>query len=82
MSDCPRELQEIFSHLQNKVKTKYSEDQVRITKYTAVSGFLFLRLLCPGIKNSIVHNIYYLTAILGPKLFYIMDRHPDVNTNR
>lgn len=43
----------MFRHLQSKVKTKYGEEH--ITRYTAVSGFLFLRFWGP--------------AILGPKLF-------------
>jgi len=68
LASCPPEFQEIFHHIQSKVTSNYPEDQVRITKYTAVSGFIFLRFFCP--------------AILGPKLFTLMNEHPDVNTNR
>ena len=68
VNECPHQLRLVFSHLQSEVKKQYTSEEVKITKYTAVSGFIFLRFFCP--------------AILGPKLFNIMDNHPDVNTNR
>jgi len=51
-----------------KVKESFPPDKVAVTKYTVVSGFIFLRFFNP--------------AILGPKLFYLMDIHPDVKVNR
>ena len=38
------------------------------SKYTAVSGFLFLR--------------FYVPAILGPKLFGLRENHADKNVSR
>jgi len=68
LNQCPVEFREIFHHMQAKVQDNYASDQVAVTKYTVVSGFIFLRFFCP--------------AILGPKLFNLMDEHPSVETNR
>ena len=46
----------------------YSEEEIETVKYTAISGFLFLRFFCP--------------SILGPKLFDLMKEHPDMKTSR
>lgn len=62
----------MFSHLQRRLTEKFSDpsssntngakspepDLAGLARYTGVSGFVFLRLICP--------------AILGPKLFYIV----------
>lgn len=69
-----RELLRVFSHLQRRLTEKFSDpssssanangtkapepDLAGLARYTGVSGFVFLRLICP--------------AILGPKLFYIV----------
>ncbi|KAI7821555.1 hypothetical protein BC939DRAFT_455518 [Gamsiella multidivaricata] len=65
----PKDLLRVFSHLQKRLDEKFS-DQVpsdksnqdpelaHLARYTGVSGFVFLRLICP--------------AILGPKLFHIV----------
>lgn len=69
-----RELLKVFSHLQRRLTEKFSDpssssanangtkspepDLAGLARYTGVSGFVFLRLICP--------------AILGPKLFYIV----------
>jgi len=68
LDNCPIEFRLIFQHIQNKVKDNFRAEQIAVTKYTAVSGFIFLRFFCP--------------AILGPKLFSLMDEHPDVDINR
>ncbi len=52
------ELRVLFHHLQRSVIKRFGnnrEDRYLSVRYTAVSGFLFLRLFCP--------------AILNPKLF-------------
>ncbi|KAG0081732.1 hypothetical protein BGZ90_005375 [Linnemannia elongata] len=43
-------------------------DLAGLARYTGVSGFVFLRLICP--------------AILGPKLFYIVREHPEARAHR
>ncbi|KAJ3124244.1 hypothetical protein HK098_001306 [Nowakowskiella sp. JEL0407] len=63
---CPRELVELFSHIKNIVSKKFPANPQ--VKYCAISGFIFLRFFCP--------------AILSPKLFYLMNEHPDPNTAR
>jgi len=66
--NCPPEFRQIFHHIRSKVTQVYPQEKILITKYTAVTGFIFLRYFCP--------------AILGPKLFHLMDEHPSINTNR
>lgn len=51
----------LFQHVQNEVGARFPNDQV--VRYTGVSGFLFLRLIC--------------AAILGPKLFDLKADHPE-----
>ncbi|KAI7869002.1 Rho GTPase activation protein [Spinellus fusiger] len=70
---CPEELRQIFSHLQSVIIKKFELDQnpespKQSARYTCVSGFLFLRLICP--------------AIVSPKLFGIVRDHPDSKTSR
>jgi hypothetical protein len=57
---CPASFRNIFEELQRKVTTKFPEDPV--VRYTAPSGFIFLRFFCP--------------ALLGPKLFGLANEHP------
>ncbi|KAF9934878.1 hypothetical protein FBU30_010145 [Linnemannia zychae] len=76
----PKELLKVFSHLQRRLTEKFSEPASNgsqspepehvagLARYTGVSGFVFLRLICP--------------AILGPKLFYIVREHPEVRAHR
>jgi len=53
-------MKEIFQHVQQTVAKKWpKEHQV---KFTAISGFFFLRFICP--------------AILGPRQFNLMPEHP------
>lgn len=58
---CPPDLRDIFFHIQESVQEKFPED--RLVKFIGVSGFLFLRFICP--------------AILGPKLFDLASDHPN-----
>ncbi|KAF9583097.1 hypothetical protein BGW38_010257, partial [Lunasporangiospora selenospora] len=78
----PRELLLVFSHLQRRLIAKFPEsprlasgvvDQKEAelasqARYTGVSGFVFLRLICP--------------AILTPKLFNIVREHPEARAHR
>ncbi|KYR02117.1 RasGTPase-activating protein [Tieghemostelium lacteum] len=66
VNHCPGPLREVFRSIQTKVHERYPKDE--ITKYTAVSGFIFLRFFCP--------------AILAPKLFELMPDHPGIKTTR
>lgn len=59
-SECPRHLSYIFEHIQMEVQKQFPKEAN--SKYAGVSGFLFLRFICP--------------AILGPKLFDITRDHP------
>lgn len=69
-NQCPRELRCFFNHLRKIISEKFenSPEQLVMTKYTCVSGFLFLRLFCP--------------AVLSPKLFGLVKEHPDPKTHR
>ncbi|KAF9431002.1 hypothetical protein BGZ94_000469 [Podila epigama] len=87
----PRELLQVFSHLQRRLTDKFSTpgstgtgnntkqgaysgdpdsdpELASLARYTGVSGFVFLRLICP--------------AILGPKLFHIVREHPEPRAHR
>ncbi|KAI1295006.1 hypothetical protein EDD11_008058, partial [Mortierella claussenii] len=75
----PRDLLLVFSHLQRRLTEKFSDrrpsgemdpdsELASLARYTGVSGFVFLRLICP--------------AILGPKLFYIVREHPEAKVHR
>ncbi|KAJ3298345.1 hypothetical protein HK104_010810, partial [Borealophlyctis nickersoniae] len=52
-ADFPPRLREIFHFMQEEVSKRFPSDE--LVRYTAVSGFIFLRFFAP--------------AILGPKLF-------------
>ncbi|KAG0057627.1 hypothetical protein BGZ83_007000 [Gryganskiella cystojenkinii] len=90
VNNFPKELLQVFSHLQKRLTEKFSSHQRTTTsttttssssgvcdsdtdlaglaRYTGVSGFVFLRLICP--------------AILGPKLFFIVGQHPEPKPHR
>lgn len=65
LDKCPTALREVFHGIQEKCKSKYPGD---IARYTAVSGFIFLRFFCP--------------AILAPKLFNLAPDHPGIKQTR
>ena len=56
----------IFGFIQEEVKKQFPDDPT--IKYSAVSGFIFLRFFCPG--------------VLGPKLFGLREDMPDTLTLR
>ncbi|KAF9437305.1 hypothetical protein BGZ76_001254 [Entomortierella beljakovae] len=68
----PKELLQVFSHLQQCLTERFASsadsDIVNQARYTGVSGFVFLRLICP--------------AILGPRLFHIVKDHPEPHAHR
>jgi hypothetical protein len=57
VNKCPPELRLIFRHIRSCAEDRYG-DFKRSVSYSSVSGFLFLRFLCP--------------AILNPKLFGLL----------
>eukprot|EP01126_Amoeba_proteus_P043810 TRINITY_DN482_c0_g2_i4.p1 TRINITY_DN482_c0_g2~~TRINITY_DN482_c0_g2_i4.p1 ORF type:complete len:603 (-),score=163.63 TRINITY_DN482_c0_g2_i4:197-2005(-) len=57
----PNSLRIIFSHLINEVQERFPENPN--VRYIGVSGFLFLRFIS--------------AALLGPKLFDLVEDHPD-----
>ncbi|OBZ88410.1 putative Ras GTPase-activating-like protein ngap [Choanephora cucurbitarum] len=71
---CPIELRRIFGHLQAAIVRKFNlstntlDRQHQLARYTCVSGFVFLRWICP--------------AIISPKLFGLVQDHPDTKTCR
>ena len=58
---CPPELRSIFRHIRACAEDRYG-DFLRTVSYSSVSGFLFLRFLCP--------------AVLNPKLFGLLKGIP------
>jgi hypothetical protein len=65
-STFPSALRAVLADLQANVVKKFPNDQ--LVKYTAVSGFVFLRFFAP--------------AILGPKLFGLLDDYTNARTSR
>jgi hypothetical protein len=63
----PPELRHILKYIRAVAEDRYG-DFLRIVKYTSVSGFLFLRFICP--------------AILSPKLFGMLKDHPRPRAQR
>ena len=63
----PPELRQILKYIRAVAGDRYG-DFLRTTAYTSVSGFLFLRFICP--------------AILSPKLFGLLRDHPRVRAQR
>ena len=57
----PQELRHILKYIRAVAEDRYG-DFLRTVAYTSVSGFLFLRFICP--------------AILNPKLFGLLRDHP------
>ncbi|KAM7221357.1 hypothetical protein V8F06_003325 [Rhypophila decipiens] len=57
----PAELRQILKYIRAVAEDRYG-DFLRTVSYTSVSGFLFLRFLCP--------------AILNPKIFGLLRDHP------
>ncbi|KAI3641636.1 hypothetical protein MIR68_000333 [Amoeboaphelidium protococcarum] len=64
--NLPDQMREIYVELSDQALRKFPTDNV--VKFTAVAGFLFLRMFAP--------------AILGPKLFGIIDEYTDDKTSR
>lgn len=65
---CPNELRKIFGYIRNCVVQRYGRDGAQSARYTCVSGFIFLRFLCP--------------AVLNPKLFGLTKEFPDPRIQR
>lgn len=63
----PQELRHILKYIRAVAEDRYG-DFLRTVTYTSVSGFLFLRLICP--------------AILNPKLFGLLRDHPRPKAQR
>ncbi|EQL02276.1 GTPase activating protein (BUD2/CLA2) [Ophiocordyceps sinensis CO18] len=63
----PAELRQILKYIRAVAEDRYG-DFLRTVAYTSVSGFLFLRFLCP--------------AILSPKLFGLLRDHPRPRAQR
>ena len=66
-SRIPPELRHILKYIRAVAEDRYG-DFLRTVKYTSVSGFLFLRFICP--------------AILSPKLFGLLRDHPRTRAQR
>ena len=63
----PGELRHILKYVRAVAEDRYG-DFLRTVRYTSVSGFLFLRFICP--------------AILSPKLFGLLRDHPRPRAQR
>jgi hypothetical protein len=63
----PPELRHIFKYIRAVAEDRYG-DFLRTVAYTSVSGFLFLRFICP--------------AILSPKLWGLLRDHPRPRAQR
>ncbi|KAI9348026.1 hypothetical protein BDR26DRAFT_853830 [Obelidium mucronatum] len=63
---CPQSFAAIFMAIQNLIQAKWGDNST--VKYSAISGFIFLRFFCP--------------AILSPNLFKLIDDFPDTNRAR
>ena len=64
--NIPLTLRDIFSHLQQAVVKKFPKDPS--VKYTAIGGFIVLR--------------FFAAAVLGPKLFGLVDEYLDTRASR
>jgi len=63
----PPELRHVLKYIRTVAEDRYG-DFLRTVTYTSVSGFLFLRFICP--------------AILNPKLFGLLRDHPHPRAQR
>eukprot|EP01147_Barroeca_monosierra_P005601 gene5601-181_t len=63
---CPGKLAQVLKHIQESAISRFPENA--LVRYTAVSAFVFLRLICP--------------AIINPKLFNMMPDFPCERTAR
>lgn len=63
---CPASFRNVFRHIQETVVGKFPNEDV--ARYTAPSGFIFLRFFCP--------------AILNPSLFDLLKEHPSEKVSR
>lgn len=63
---CPASFRDVFRHIQENVVGKFPNEDV--ARYTAPSGFIFLRFFCP--------------AILNPALFDLIQEHPSEKVSR
>lgn len=69
VKECPSYMRAAFRNLARRVSDRFGDiPDYEDSKYTAVSGFLFLR--------------FYVPAILGPKLFGLRENHADKNVSR
>ena len=59
LEDFPQMMSAVFANIRQQVTSKYAANQIGVVKYTAVSGFLFLR--------------YFGPAILNPRLFGLLN---------
>ena len=66
-NQLPGELRHILKYIRAVAEDRYG-DFLRTVTYTSVSGFLFLRFICP--------------AILSPKLFGLLRDHPHPRAQR
>ncbi|KAJ6257336.1 hypothetical protein Dda_8225 [Drechslerella dactyloides] len=64
---CPLEIKKVLNHVRTCVELKFG-NMVEGPSYSSVSGFLFLRFLCP--------------AIMNPKSFGILKDHPGSQAQR
>ncbi|KAI8325719.1 Rho GTPase activation protein [Martensiomyces pterosporus] len=64
---CPDIMRQVFSRIRAAVALHFSKADPQV-RYSCISGFIFLRLICP--------------AMLSPKSFGIVDRQPPVPSLR
>lgn len=79
-----RNLQVLFYNMRQTAEAKYGQDSH--TKYAVVSGFLFLRHICPAILNPKLFGLALGMCISSCQIMcgynnYIID-HPDSQTAR
>mmetsp|Transcript_22265 Transcript_22265/g.87719 ORF Transcript_22265/g.87719 Transcript_22265/m.87719 type:complete len:801 (-) Transcript_22265:1181-3583(-) len=65
---CPPIMRAAFAHIRREVEEKYSAEQISIVRFTAVSGFLFLRFFGP--------------TLLNPRLFSLIGENPSKRAAR
>ena len=67
-NNMPKIFKVVFANLGKRVQEKWPDAAAKNSKYPAVAGFIFLRFFNP--------------AILGPKLFHLVDKFLDEETSR